>query len=110
MYFVKSNTTATLQHWPARLVPPPRDSIGAPCSRHTAHRRDDIVFVAGNDDADGHLAVVGAVGRVERAAAAVEADLAAHDAAKIGGKIGHGHVGMTHVTSQRGGRPARFRS
>jgi hypothetical protein len=28
-------TTATLQHWPARLVPPPRGSTGARCSRQT---------------------------------------------------------------------------
>ena len=41
------------------------------------HRRDHIVRVAGDDEADRDLAVVGAVGRVERAAAAVEADLAA---------------------------------
>ena len=30
MYFEKSRTTATLQHWPARLVPPPRPRTGAP--------------------------------------------------------------------------------
>jgi hypothetical protein len=35
-YFDQSTTTATLQHWPARLVPPPRDSIGASCARHTS--------------------------------------------------------------------------
>ena len=29
-------TTATLHDCPARLVPPPRDTTGAPCSRHTA--------------------------------------------------------------------------
>ncbi len=29
-------TTATLQVCPARLVPPPRETTGAPCSRHTA--------------------------------------------------------------------------
>ena len=33
MYFEKSMTTATLQHCPARLVPPPRDRIGAPNRR-----------------------------------------------------------------------------
>ena len=36
MYFEKSRMTATLQHWPARLVPPPRGSTGAPNSRHAA--------------------------------------------------------------------------
>ena len=30
MYFVKSSTTATLQHWPARLVPAPLGSTGTP--------------------------------------------------------------------------------
>ena len=35
-YLVQSMTTAVLVHWPARLVPPPRDSSGAPCSRQTA--------------------------------------------------------------------------
>src|SRR5438094_216489 len=34
-YFEKSSTTATLQHWPARLVPPPRGRSGASCSRQT---------------------------------------------------------------------------
>ena len=29
-YFDMSIMTATLQHWPARLVPPPRQVIGAP--------------------------------------------------------------------------------
>jgi hypothetical protein len=36
MYFEKSMTTATLQHCPARLVPPPRDNTGAPKPRHAA--------------------------------------------------------------------------
>ena len=34
-YLVQSITTAVLQHCPARLVPPPRDSTGAPNSAHT---------------------------------------------------------------------------
>jgi hypothetical protein len=34
--FEPSITTAVLQVWPARLVPPPRLTIGAPCSRQTA--------------------------------------------------------------------------
>lgn len=29
MYFEKSRMTATLQHWPAREVPPPRARSGA---------------------------------------------------------------------------------
>src|SRR5207248_3943462 len=36
MYFEKSRTTATLQHWPASDVPPPRARIGAPCFRARA--------------------------------------------------------------------------
>src|SRR5260370_34747495 len=35
-YLVESIATASLQHWPARLGPPPRHSTGAPHSRHTA--------------------------------------------------------------------------
>jgi hypothetical protein len=36
MYLEKSRTTATLQHCPARLVPVPRGSTGAPYRRHVA--------------------------------------------------------------------------
>src|SRR5580704_16963574 len=39
---------------------------------------ENVMLVAGQNDADRHLAVVGAVGGVERAAAVVEADLAAN--------------------------------
>ena len=35
-YFAQSIITAVLVHCPARLVPPPRDTIGAPCSQQTA--------------------------------------------------------------------------
>src|SRR4051812_49297251 len=34
-YFDQSMTTPSLQHCPARLVPPPRERTGTPCSRHT---------------------------------------------------------------------------
>ena len=34
-YLVQSMTTASLQHWPARLVPPPLDSTGTLKSRQT---------------------------------------------------------------------------
>ena len=75
-YFDQSMTTATLHVCPARLVPPPRDTTGAPCSRHTA-----IACSAGLDGAwyhhaDRHLAVVRRVGAVGAAAARVEPDLA----------------------------------
>ena len=36
MYLLKSKITATLQHCPARLVPAPRASTGAPYLRHAA--------------------------------------------------------------------------
>src|ERR1700733_11654124 len=36
MYLEKSMTTATLQHCPERLVPPPRERTGAPSSRQAA--------------------------------------------------------------------------
>src|SRR4051812_28018184 len=35
-YFDQSSTTAVLVHSPDRLVPPPRDSRGAPCFRQMA--------------------------------------------------------------------------
>src|SRR5438552_4300538 len=35
-YLDQSSTTAVFVHCPARLVPPPRERTGAPCSRHTA--------------------------------------------------------------------------
>src|SRR5581483_22481 len=35
-YFDQSITTAVFVHWPARLVPPPRDSTGAPHWRATS--------------------------------------------------------------------------
>ena len=88
MYFVKSSTTATLQHWPARLVPAPRGRTGAPYCAARRHRRDHIVGVARDDEADRNLAVVGAVGRVERAAAAIEPHLAANLALQRAFEIG----------------------
>jgi hypothetical protein len=36
MYLLMSITTPALHVAPARSVPPPRDTIGAPNSRHTA--------------------------------------------------------------------------
>jgi hypothetical protein len=41
------------------------------------HGGDDIVGISGKNDADGDLAVVGAVGGVEGAGAGIEADVAA---------------------------------
>jgi hypothetical protein len=45
-----------------------------------AHGRDDIVGVARNDQPDGDLSVVRRIGRVERAAPSIEANLTANHA------------------------------
>ena len=80
-YFDMSSTTATLQHWPARLVPPPRGrDRRADAGGRSATAGDHVVAIARDDDADRHLAVVRGVGRVERAGAGVEAHLAARRA------------------------------
>lgn len=50
-------------------------------------RRDHIVQVTRHDDADGHLPIVGGVGRIERSAAAIESHVCANRPAKIVGKI-----------------------
>jgi hypothetical protein len=50
--------------------------------------REHVFFVAGNYDADRDLAIVGAVGGVERSAAGVEANLSAKVAAESGFKRG----------------------
>lgn len=68
-------TTASLVHCPARLVPPPRDSTGAP-KRTYSYRPRPVVHGARHDDAERHLTVVGTVGGVCAPAARVEADLA----------------------------------
>ncbi len=47
------------------------------------HRRDDIVDRARDDDADGHVAVVGAVGRVHRAGSGVETDFSGEGRAEL---------------------------
>ncbi len=65
-----------LVHWPARLVPPPRESTGAPV---VAADRDGVycgVDGSGDDHADGDLAEVRGVGRVGGPGAGVEAHLA----------------------------------
>jgi hypothetical protein len=47
---------------------------------------DELVHVAGNDDPDRRHPVVRGVGRVQSAAAGVEADLALDRRAKVGGE------------------------
>ena len=46
-YLDQSMTTATLQQPPVRLVPPPRERIGAPWRRQTATVCDHVVDVSG---------------------------------------------------------------
>ena len=77
MYLLWSRTTATLHVWPARLVPPPRDTIGTSWARQISTVRIDVVGIPRDDDADRKLAVVRGVGRIQRAAAGVEPDVAA---------------------------------
>ena len=88
MYLVKSSTTATLQHCPARLVPAPRGRTGSAVFPARGHRGDHIVVIARNDQADGNLPVIRAVGCIQRAAAAIEAHFAFHDALQFVLKFG----------------------
>ena len=94
MYFVKSSTTATLQLWPARLVPEPRASIGA--LERSAHgdRGAHVFFVAWHDNANGYLPVVRGVGGVQRPAAAIEAHFAAHGAPELAVELGGAFEGV----------------
>ena len=78
MYLVKSSTTATLQHWPGQA--------GARAARQDGRAEfaagrdggDHVVGIARDDQADGNLPVVRAVGGIKRAAAAIEAHFAAN--------------------------------
>ena len=74
---VKSITTATLQHCPARLVPAPRQNGRA---KFAAGSDDghNVVLVSRDHQPDGHLAVVRRVGRVERPAAPIKTNFTAH--------------------------------
>ncbi len=84
-YLVQSITTAALQHCPARLVPPPRESTGTPWSRQTATAFAAASGVRGHHHADGYLPIVGAVGGICRAGSGIESDLSVHALAQIGG-------------------------
>src|ERR1700749_3774296 len=80
-YFDQSSTTAVFVHWPARLVPPPRDSTGTPCSRHTATASAAASGVRGTTTPIGTCRKLDA--SVEYAAGAgVEPDLAIHPVAQ----------------------------
>ena len=76
MYFEKSSTTATLQHCPARLVPPPRARIGRTELPAERDGGEHVVRIPRHDHADGNLAVVGSVAGIQRPAAGVETDFA----------------------------------
>src|SRR3954462_7504499 len=71
----------------SKAGPPATGKDGSAMGPAYLHGRDDIVDVAWQHDADGHLPIIGTVGGVERPAAAVEAHFASHDAAEIAGKI-----------------------
>src|SRR5882762_578451 len=79
MYFVKSSTTATLQHWPARLVPAPRGSTGAPNLRHAA----TVATTSWSSRGTTNPMVIWRVCGVQGAAAAVEAHLSLHRALQL---------------------------
>ncbi len=52
-YLDQSMTTAVLVHWPARLVPPPRDSSGTACRRQTSTADTAPSTVRGNTTPSG---------------------------------------------------------
>ena len=75
-YLDQSMTTAVLVHWPARLVPPPRDSSGTPCARQTATAATAASTVRGSTTPIGTWRKLERVGGVGAAGAGVEPDLA----------------------------------
>ena len=102
-----SITTATFVVSPERLVPHPRESTGAP--RLAAHRdrREHVVGIARNDDAERRLTVVRAVVRVDRAVTGVEVDLAPDVPAKLPferPKVHFVHARRPHLTVAEPGR------
>ncbi len=76
MYREKSKTTATLAHWPARLVPAAARENGCAECAASGERGFHVGGVARKDDADGKLAIVGGVRGVEGARSKIEADFA----------------------------------
>ena len=77
IYFEKSSTTATLQHCPARLVPPPRERTGASKFAADGDGGFHVGSAAWHYNSDGNLAVVRCVSCVESARGLVEADFSA---------------------------------
>ena len=78
MYLVKSRITATLQDWPARLVPAPRGSTGAPNFLHAAIAAFTSPASRGTTRPMGNLPVVRGVRGIKRSAPHVEANFAPH--------------------------------
>ena len=57
-YFDQSMTTAVLQHWPARLVPPARERTGAEKLAADGDGFDDIAFGFRYNHANRNLACI----------------------------------------------------
>ena len=76
-------------------------------ARARGDRRDDIVDALRHDDADRHLPVVRRVGRIQGAAAVVEAHLARDRAAKLVGERAGG-TGRARVDQRNGDRRHRL--
>ncbi len=68
---------------PAKLVPPPPGEQGCPVLAAQGRSADHILVVFRQNHADGHLPVIGAVGGIQGAGAAVEADFAGHRLLKL---------------------------
>ena len=74
-----------------------REHRGAVLAAQT-QRFHHLVGIARQHHADGHLAIVGCVGRVQRAAALVEPDLAAQASPKIVGERSHVRCDSDHFS------------
>ena len=79
--------TAKLQPCPARGSAGSAGEDGGVEFAAEGDGGDDVVFVSGNDDADGDVSVVGGVRRVEGAGRGVEADFAADLGTKLRGEL-----------------------
>jgi len=73
MYFEKSMISAAQVACPPSAVPPPRARIGTLLARARV-TVDDVLLVTRSHHADGDLAIVGSVMRIDSNGATVEAD------------------------------------
>ncbi len=109
MYFEKSITTATLQHCPARLVPAAARQDRRIVLAGQSHGGLDVLHVPRNDHADRRLAVIRAIGRIERSGALVEPHFAVDRVAErsfqrgggFGVKSGPRIIGCEPFTTRR---------